>query len=161
MPTPAAIALGSNVGERESHLRAALLRIAGLPRTRLVTVSTFHTTRPVGPIVQGDFINAAAIAETDVSPLEFLSHLHRIERERGRDRAAETVLDPGRWTSIFPLARSSSCTMISSCPIHVFTNVGSCWPLLAEIAGEWLVPTKHKTVRQLLGALPEDDGPPA
>lgn len=81
------LGLGSNLGDRAGHLRHALDRLASLPGTRLVAVSDFVETEPVGPVAQGPFLNAAAAVETGLAPRELLSHLHALERERGRDRA--------------------------------------------------------------------------
>lgn len=155
MPTLAAIAIGSNVGNRESHLRAALLRIASLPRSRLVSASSFHTTAPVGPIAQPDFLNAAATIQTDLSPRELLAELHRIERERGRDRESEQRWGPRTLDLDLilygELVSMHDDLMIPHPRMHERRFVLA---PLAEVAGDWLVPTQHKTVRELLDALP-------
>lgn len=90
-PAPAAIAciaLGSNLGDRQAHLDAALDAIAALPGTRILRVSRYVQTDPVGPIPQGRYLNAAAIVETALPPRALLESLLAIEHARGRDRAA-------------------------------------------------------------------------
>ncbi len=155
MPSRAAIALGSNIGDRESHLRAALLRLATLPRTRLVAASSFHETAPVGPIPQPNFLNAAAILDTDLPPLDLLAELHRIERERARDRAREERWGPRTLDLDLLLVANLVLThddLILPHPrMHERRFVLA---PLAEIAPDWVVPTKHKTVRQLLAEIP-------
>lgn len=155
MTTRAAIALGSNIGDRESHLRAALLRLATLPRTRLVAASSFHGTTPVGPIPQPDFLNAAAILETDLSPLELLAQLHRIERERARDRAREERWGPRTLDLdlllVADLVLTHDDLILPHPRMHERRFVLA---PLAEIAPDWVVPTKHKSVRELLAAIP-------
>ena len=60
-----ALSLGSNVGDRRAHLETAL---AGLrARVEVVKVSRFVPTAPVGGPPQGEFLNAAAVVETDLS----------------------------------------------------------------------------------------------
>jgi 2-amino-4-hydroxy-6-hydroxymethyldihydropteridine diphosphokinase len=82
------VALGSNVGDRDAHLAHARARLAALPRSRLVAVSRVEETAPLGPVPQDPYLNQMALLETDLAPAELLDHLHAIERERGRVRAA-------------------------------------------------------------------------
>ena len=81
------VALGSNLGDRESHLAHARARLATLPRTRLAALSSVEETAPLGPVPQGPYLNQMALLETELSPAEILQHLHVIERERGRVRS--------------------------------------------------------------------------
>lgn len=89
-----AIALGSNAGDRHAHIRAAFEAMGSLPGTRECRRSSIHETAPVGPVVQGPFLNAVAILDTTLPPRDLLSHLHAIERSRGRDRAREQRWGP-------------------------------------------------------------------
>ncbi len=84
MPT-AAIALGSNLGNREANLQSAIQRIAALGM--IAATSTFHDTVPVGYVDQPRFLNAALLLSTDLSPLDLLRALLAIEHGMGRDRA--------------------------------------------------------------------------
>ena len=78
------LGLGSNVGDRESHLRAA---VAGL-RDRGVdveAVSSLYETEPVGEVLdQPDFLNAAVRIRTDLAPEELLDVCKAIEVDEGR-----------------------------------------------------------------------------
>jgi 2-amino-4-hydroxy-6-hydroxymethyldihydropteridine diphosphokinase len=78
------LGLGSNVGDREGHLRAAL----GLLRERGVevkAVSSTYETEPVGEVLdQSDFLNAAARVKTDLEPEALLDLCKEIEAARGR-----------------------------------------------------------------------------
>jgi len=80
------IGLGSNLGDREGCLRAALqaLRDAGVV---ILRTSRFVETLPVGKTDQPDFLNAAAELRTDLSARELLDLLLRIESSLGRVRA--------------------------------------------------------------------------
>ncbi|MCZ7608277.1 MAG: 2-amino-4-hydroxy-6-hydroxymethyldihydropteridine diphosphokinase [Planctomycetota bacterium] len=84
------IGLGSNLGDREASLRAALDRLAALPLTRLVRESSLMETEPVdSPEGAGLFLNGVAWIETSLAPLELLEALLAIERELGRDRKGQ------------------------------------------------------------------------
>jgi 2-amino-4-hydroxy-6-hydroxymethyldihydropteridine diphosphokinase len=85
------IGLGSNLGDREESLRAALSRLGELGQVR---ASAFRETEPVGVTNQPRFLNAAAELETDLGPRELLARLLEIERDLGRERAAETRWGP-------------------------------------------------------------------
>lgn len=84
--TAAYIALGSNLGDRENHLRRAVIALAALPRTRLDRVSSVYRSAAVGPGTQPDYLNAVARLTTDLSAIALLDALQRIERDQGRVR---------------------------------------------------------------------------
>jgi 2-amino-4-hydroxy-6-hydroxymethyldihydropteridine diphosphokinase len=88
LPSTAAIALGSNLGDRAGHISSALRALGDLPGTSLVACSSLYETAPVGPVPQGPFLNAAAVLSTSLTPRELLSALQSIERLRGRDRSS-------------------------------------------------------------------------
>src|SRR6266480_7757583 len=82
------IGLGSNLGDRETTLRATLADIAALPDVQVVQHSKFYRSQPVGgPPDQGEFLNAAALIETTVAPLPLLDELGKIESRHGRQPA--------------------------------------------------------------------------
>jgi 2-amino-4-hydroxy-6-hydroxymethyldihydropteridine diphosphokinase len=80
------IALGSNLGDRQAHLALGRDRLASLPRSRLLGVSSVEETKPIGPIAQGPFLNQMVALETELEPEELLDALHAIERDAGRTR---------------------------------------------------------------------------
>lgn len=79
-----AVALGSNLGDRASHLTFALSRLAGLLDG--IRASSFHETEPEGVGAQPRFLNAAAVGWSRLQPAATLERLLAIERERGRER---------------------------------------------------------------------------
>jgi 2-amino-4-hydroxy-6-hydroxymethyldihydropteridine diphosphokinase len=84
MPT-SLLGLGSNLGDREATLRAALADIDALPNVRVERISSFYRSQPIGgPADQGEFLNAAAVVDARVPPLPFLELLQRIEARHGR-----------------------------------------------------------------------------
>jgi len=82
------LGLGSNVGDRVEHLRAA---IAALPEhgVEVEAVSSAYETEPVGEVLdQPDFLNAAIRVRTDIEPEPLLEVCKAIEVEQGRMLAA-------------------------------------------------------------------------
>jgi 2-amino-4-hydroxy-6-hydroxymethyldihydropteridine diphosphokinase len=78
------LGLGSNVGDRAGHLRAAIemLEERGV---EVEAVSSVYETEPVGEVLdQPDFLNAAIRIRTDLEPEELLKLCKEIEVERGR-----------------------------------------------------------------------------
>ncbi len=80
------LSLGANLGNREKTLREALGKLQQEKGISLCRVSSFYKTAPWGKTDQPDFINAAAVIRTQISPLQLLRICQRIERELGRVR---------------------------------------------------------------------------
>jgi 2-amino-4-hydroxy-6-hydroxymethyldihydropteridine diphosphokinase len=81
----AAVALGSNLGDRVAHLNHAVSRLRDLLRG--LRVSRFYDTIPVGAAgPQPLFLNAAAVGEAAMPARALLETLLAIEEERGRER---------------------------------------------------------------------------
>lgn len=76
------LGLGSNVGDRLAHLSEAVEHLSS--HMRLLAASEVYETAPMYVNDQPPFYNAAALAETDLSPRELLSVLKGIESEIGR-----------------------------------------------------------------------------
>src|SRR5215210_2751585 len=78
------LGLGSNLGDRRSHLQAAV----GCLNRRGVTVeasSSVYETEPVGEVTdQPDFLNACLRVRTALGPEELLDACKAVERELGR-----------------------------------------------------------------------------
>ncbi|MCI0586281.1 MAG: 2-amino-4-hydroxy-6-hydroxymethyldihydropteridine diphosphokinase [Planctomycetes bacterium] len=81
---PAALGLGSNEGDREAHLRAGLALLEASGRVRVLRVSPFLVTDPLGGPPQGPFLNGAAWVETDLDPRGLLDLCKSVERAEGR-----------------------------------------------------------------------------
>lgn len=88
--TRAVLSVGSNVGDREAHLRHALAVLA--PWT--TAVSGTYVTAPWGGVAQEDFLNVVvAVDDPTAGPRDWLDRARQAERARGRDRSPEAV----RW----------------------------------------------------------------
>jgi 2-amino-4-hydroxy-6-hydroxymethyldihydropteridine diphosphokinase len=78
------LGLGSNVGDRAGHLRAAieLLVERGV---EVEAVSSVYETEPVGEVLdQADFLNAAIRVRTGLEPEALLDVCKQVEAARGR-----------------------------------------------------------------------------
>src|SRR5437867_7064520 len=88
------LGLGSNLGDREGTLRAAVGRLRNLPETTVLKVSTLRNTEPVGYVDQPRFLNGAVELETGLSARALLDALLALERAFGRDRGGSARQGP-------------------------------------------------------------------
>ncbi len=152
---PAAIALGSNEGERAGYLRRALELMASSGSISVQRVSPFLETAPVGvpgsrgPL-GGPYLNAAAVVHTALAPRELLEELLSIERALGRVRdpanrsAARTIdLDLILYAD---LIINEPGLVVPHPRLH---QRGFVLDPLAHIAPNWVVPTLGKSVSEL------------
>jgi len=79
------LAFGSNLGDRAGNIRRALTLLSR--RCKLVRISSFYETPAMYYTRQGDFYNAVAEVETDLSPLELLREAQAAEKALKRRRA--------------------------------------------------------------------------
>jgi 2-amino-4-hydroxy-6-hydroxymethyldihydropteridine diphosphokinase len=80
----AVIALGSNLGNRELNIDSAIAELVKI--VEITHLSTNHETDPVGGPEQPKYLNAIAIAETELEPEELLIAMLEIENKLGRKR---------------------------------------------------------------------------
>lgn len=80
-----ALSLGSNLGDKRGNIAKALSALDE-GGARIVARSADYRTEPWGPIAQDWFVNACALAETDLAPDDLLALCLRVERELGRIR---------------------------------------------------------------------------
>lgn len=81
------ISIGSNLGNRSLAIDSALAELQANRAIMLLRVSSRHLTQAIGgPAGQDEFVNAAALVETSLPPVELLSVLHALELRAGRTR---------------------------------------------------------------------------
>ncbi len=159
MPVLAAIALGSNLGDRTAHLDAGVLGVSSLADTRTLSLSEYVETEPVGPEGQGAYLNAAMVIETALEPRPLLDAMLEIERANGRDRDQEERWGP-RTLDLDLLLFSDRVIDEPGLTIphpRLHERVFVLGPL-AQIAPGLLVPGRG-TVRALLDALRAERNP--
>jgi 2-amino-4-hydroxy-6-hydroxymethyldihydropteridine diphosphokinase len=144
--------LGSNIGDREANLRAAIQSIsaAGIPVLR---ESPVYETEPVGYADQRWFLNMAVEAETALFPMQLLMRTGKIERALGRVR---TVPNGPRTIDIDILLYGNTVvhTPRLEIPHPRMQERRFVLAPLADLAPELRHPILRQTVRQMLQAAP-------
>ncbi len=147
------LSLGSNIGDREENLRAAIdeLPHVGVGITK---VSSFYETEPVDLREQPWFLNCVVEAETHFDPFLLLRALREIETKMGSEKLVAKgprlmdidILLYGTETIDTPELQVPHPRM----HLRRFVLVP-----LAEIAPEAVYPGLKKTVKQLLEETPD------
>jgi len=147
-----AVALGSNLGDRERYLSDALDALK--PDINNLRVSPFYDTAPVDmpgnpPLV----LNAAAVGETALSARDLLHRLLQVERQLGRERPY-----PGASRTVDLDLILYGDAVIDEPPELVvphprFRERTFVLAPLADVAAEWIDPVTGQTVARLLQAL--------
>lgn len=86
MSVHAYVGLGSNLENPIQQVSDALIELNEIPQTRLLKQSQLYRSDPVGPPGQPDYINAVALLETALEPLDLLDALQSIENAHQRRR---------------------------------------------------------------------------
>lgn len=145
------LSLGSNVGNREAHLRDAILRLESAGR--IIAVSSFYETEPVEFTQQPWFLNCAVAFETNQTPEQLMSTLLQLEQQMGRRRIQKKgprMIDIDILLFGDTVTNSTQLT-IPHPAMHLRRFV---LEPLAEIAPEVIHPVLKKTIRALRDALP-------
>lgn len=79
------LAFGSNLGDRRGNILEAANRLNS-SGVHILRISSLIETDPVGGPLQGPFLNAVALAETELSPRVLLDVCAKIEQALGRLR---------------------------------------------------------------------------
>ncbi|WP_285130532.1 2-amino-4-hydroxy-6-hydroxymethyldihydropteridine diphosphokinase [Leclercia adecarboxylata] len=87
--TLAYIAIGSNLASPLEQVNAAVQALGDIPHTRVVALSSFYRTPPLGPQDQPDYLNAAIALDTALNAEALLDNTQRIELQQGRVRKEE------------------------------------------------------------------------
>jgi len=144
------LGLGSNIGDRASHLNEAI-KLLGLP---IVAISSFYETEPVDYLNQPWFLNQVLQCETSFHPLKLLAKCQEVENELGRTREIpkgprtididllfynDEILNTPELTIPHPAIPQRRFVLI---PMN-------------EIAAEFVHPQLNLTIRELLERCPD------
>jgi 2-amino-4-hydroxy-6-hydroxymethyldihydropteridine diphosphokinase len=145
------LSLGSNVGNREEMLRAAL-RLLASPGLHVARVSPVYETEPQDFKNQPWFLNLVAEVQTTLFPMQLLTRVQKIERELGRKR---TVNKGPRSIDIDILLYGES--VIDSQDLVVphprMTERRFVLQPLADLAPDLRHPVLRRSVRELLAGV--------
>lgn len=151
MPETVYLSLGSNLGDREAHLKDALARLDALGQ--VIQHSALYETEPVEFTDQAWFLNLAAALETSNTPQQLISAIVQIELDLGRQRLqpkgpraididillfGDRIIDSPQLTIPHPAMQQRRFVLEP----------------LAEIAPDLQHPLLKKTIRELRDELP-------
>ena len=150
MGTIVMIGLGSNLGDRKAILELAVASLAETPGIKILAVSSFHETTPVGgPSGQGPFLNAATAVETTLSPSALHERFNDVEIQLGkihRVRWGARTIDLDLLLFGDQMIHDSSLTV----PHPRMAYRRFVLAPLAEIAPDLVLPKLGQSIRQLL-----------
>lgn len=147
---PVAIALGSNLGDREGAIRTAVDALR--PHFVDLRLSSLYATAPVGVGEQPEFLNGAVVGQCRLSADELLATMLDIERAGGRERpfpGAPRTLDLDLILYGDAVLDRPTLTV----PHPRFRDRRFVLEPLAEIAADWRDPVTGRTIDELLRLL--------
>jgi 2-amino-4-hydroxy-6-hydroxymethyldihydropteridine diphosphokinase len=151
MPIKVYLSLGSNVGDREAHLRDAQARLGAVGRVS--AVSSFYETEPVEFTEQPWFLNCAVALETAQTPQPLMTSILNLEEAMGRRR----VQKKGPRTIDIDILLFGDTILNSpeiTVPHPAMHERRFVLEPLAEIAPNVRHPILNKTILELRDALP-------
>ncbi|MEM6258095.1 MAG: 2-amino-4-hydroxy-6-hydroxymethyldihydropteridine diphosphokinase [Planctomycetota bacterium] len=149
------LGLGSNRGDRQAYLDAAIDALRLLPDTVLTGVSPVYETPPMGPQDQGLYFNMAAELDCTRDPDWLIGELQRIELELGRASREQRRHWGSREIDIDLLLYDDQVREGSRLTLP-HTGMHERWFVLrplADIAPDAVHPVIGKTVIELLAKL--------
>ncbi len=151
------LSLGSNVGDREAHLRDAVARLGAAGR--VAAVSSFYETEPVEFTNQPWFLNCAVALQTSQTPEQLMTALLRIEENMGRRRVQKKGPRSIDIDILLFRIRETEDTILDSpeltIPHPAMHQRRFVLEPLAEIAADAVHPVFKKTISELRDALPK------
>lgn len=152
--TFAYIGLGGNLDSPRDQVERAFVELGQIPNTKLIAQSPLYRSAPVGPGEQPDYVNAAALLETSLSPLELLDALQSIEQAHQRvriERWGPRTLD----LDILLIGQQTITSERLTVPHPYLTQRNFVLYPLADIAPDLVLPD-GTSLRQLIASCARD-----
>lgn len=147
------LAVGSNMGNRETYIENGLKNLESKGDIRIKKVSELIVTKPYGGVEQEDFLNGVLEIETLLTPLALLDRIHETEALADRKRQMHWGPRTLDLDILFFEDEIISCDRLTV-PHADMQNRFFVLKPLSEIAPYKLHPVLHKSVKQLLEELP-------
>jgi len=154
MPHKIYLGLGSNLGDRQATLDAAVAALA--PSVRLLHRSAIYETAPWGYTDQPAFLNQVLEAETDFEPKDLLALLKATEKQLGRQtrfRNGPREIDIDILL-IDDLVLNEDRLRVPHPGLHERAFILT---PLADVAPDLIIPGQKQTVKDLLATLDTRD----
>lgn len=144
------LGLGTNLGDKEQHLRDAVTKIEERIG-KVISLSAFYATAPWGFSSDNAFLNAVVCVESGLLPLEVLSETQAIERELGRTAKSVAGAYADRVIDIDLLLYGDTVLAIDglTLPHPLMAERRFVMEPLAEIAPEVVHPILGQTMKEL------------
>jgi hypothetical protein len=149
------LGLGTNLGDRSANLAQAIAMLAS-ERLIVKRVSSSYETAPRDFLDQPFFLNQVIEVTTDLFPRQLLDRAKQVERKMGRVKG---VAKGPRVIDVDVLMYGHSVVSMPGLEIPHPSIAERRFVLepLAELAPELRHPVHHRTIRQLLAAVGEQD----
>ncbi len=151
------VGLGSNLGQREKNIAAALNALQATREIEVVQVSSLYETQAEGgPDDQPNYINAVARLSTTLSPARLLAVCQHIEGSLGRKR---TIHWGPRTIDLDILAydRRICGARDLTLPHPMMHRRRFVMEPLAEISPKWVHPVLERSAEEILETIDHDD----
>jgi 2-amino-4-hydroxy-6-hydroxymethyldihydropteridine diphosphokinase len=142
------LGLGSNLGDREANLRAAIEAL-GSERLTVKRASSIYETAPRDLLDQPFFLNQVIEVETDLFPLQLFERGKQVERKMGRVKSqpkGPRLID----VDILLYADAIVNTLMLEIPHPRIPERRFVLEPLAELAPDLRHPVTKQTIRQML-----------
>ena len=151
------IGLGTNMGDREAHLRDAVLELKAMPENEIVSLSSIYETDPVGYLDQGKFLNLVVCLHTELDAQSLLAACMEVEQKLGRKREI-------RWGPrtidldilLFNQENIVTKNLIVPHP-RILERAFVVIPLV-EIDKDIILPNMEKPIREIMDDIPDKEG---
>ena len=157
----AGIALGSNLGNRLAHLRAACagLRAIATPGEPVLLAAIYQTEPRLCPPGSPDFLNTVIEIGFAGGPLDLLLVTRALEAKLGRVRGAGTNAPRVIDLDLLYLGDAQCQTTALHLPHPRLSQRRFVLQPLADIRPGLVLPGQVLTIAELLAALPSDEPP--